>query len=259
MNSELLREYEQFAARLARSAGDITLQYYRGNFEVEVKSDNSPVTIADREAEKEMRRLIQEAYPEHGILGEEFGETLPGSDFRWVLDPIDGTKSFVAGVPQYTVLVALEHESDPVAAAVLNPALDRMMTASRGNGTKINGKPVQVSQVTDLSQATFLCSSYSGLMHHHPEICSRLLAETRYAPGWGDGFGYMLVAEGKCDLMLDWGWNVWDAAPMKVCIEEAGGTFTDWNGEPTIHGNSGLAANPVLHAKALEIVRGAAS
>ncbi|NUN97205.1 MAG: inositol monophosphatase family protein [Candidatus Omnitrophica bacterium] len=251
--------FEAFAERIAREAGRITLEFFRGDFHVETKADHSPVTIADRSAEEALRTQIEQEFPEHGILGEEFGETRPGAEYRWVLDPIDGTRAFVAGVPQYTVLVALEHERRSLVGAIYNPGLDRMLLASRGNGTRLNGSPVRVSSTPTLSSATVLCSSYSWLFHEHPERTSRLLGMCRYAPGWGDGFGYMLVAEGKADVMLDWGWNVWDAAPVQVCIEEAGGVFTDWEGSPTIHGKSGLAANPTLHREVLRILGGTAS
>jgi histidinol phosphatase-like enzyme (inositol monophosphatase family) len=256
MNSKDLLAFETFADYIAREAGKITLKFFRGEVQVETKADLSPVTIADRKAEETLRKLIEDEFPTHGILGEEFGETRAGSEYRWILDPIDGTRAFIAGVPQFTVLVALEHAGDSLVGAVYNPGLDRMLTASKGNGSNLNGHLVHVSSVEDLSSATVLCSSYAGLMKKHPQKCTRLLESCRFAPGWGDGYGYMLVAEGKCDIMLDWGWNIWDAAPMKVCIEEAGGCFTDWDGEPTIHANSGVAANPRLHRQVLEILGG---
>lgn len=259
MDQQDLLAFEKFAEYITLEASRIILDAARNDLQVETKSDHTPVTLADRRAEENLRRLIEKEFPEHGIVGEEFGETRPGAEFRWILDPIDGTRALVAGVPQYTVLVALEHQHDSLVGVIHNPGLDRTMIASRGNGTRLNGQPTRVSRTRDIADATVLCSSYSGLMKAHPEQCTRLLSTCRFAPGWGDGFGYMLVAQGCADIMLDWGWNVWDAAPLKVCIEEAGGCFTDWNGTPTIYGNSGLAANPALHRQALEILGDAKS
>jgi histidinol-phosphatase len=254
MNPAELMALERFAEYITLEASKIILDAYRGDLQVETKADHSPVTIADRKAEERLRYLIEKEFPTYGIIGEEFGETRPDAEYRWILDPIDGTRPFLAGVPQYTVLVALEHQKDSLLGVIHNPGLQRTLIASRGNGARLDGTPVHVSQVSDLSQASVLCSSYSGLMKAHPGKCTKILQTCRFAPGWGDGFGYLLVAQGKCDAMLDWGWNVWDAAPIKVCIEEAGGRFTDWEGVPTIYGKSGVAANPRLHGQLMEIL-----
>lgn len=254
MDQRDLLTFEKFAEYITLEASRTILEAAKHDLKVETKIDHTPVTLADRRAEENLRRLIEKEFPEHGIVGEEFGETRSDAEFRWILDPIDGTRALVAGVPQYTVLVALEYQRDSIVGVIHNPGLNRTMIASRGNGTRLNGQPVHVSLIEDLSAATVLCSSYSGLMKAHPEKCIELLSTCHFAPGWGDGFGYMLVAQGSADIMLDWGWNVWDAAPLKVCIEEAGGCFTDWDGNPTIYGNSGLAANAMLHRQALEIL-----
>lgn len=256
MNSTELLEYESFASRIAVEAGKITLDYFRGSFQVEIKEDASPVTIADRRTEEKLRELIAREFPDHGVLGEEFGETNPGAEYRWILDPIDGTKPFVAGVPQYTVLVALEHDGDGVVGVIHNPALSRTMVASKGNGCRLNGAPVQVSNTNALENASVLSSCYSNFQKNHPAQIEEILRRCRFAPGWGDAFGYMLVAEGKCDVMIDAGLKVWDAGPVKVCIEEAGGCFTDWSGKASIHVENGVAANPALHRELLKILGG---
>jgi fructose-1,6-bisphosphatase/inositol monophosphatase family enzyme len=162
----------------------------------------------------------------------------------------------VAGVPQYTVLVALEHENDGVVGVVHNPALHRMMVASKGNGCRLNGKPVHVGMVSELSRASILASDYTGLFKTLGPRAGELLQACRFAPGWGDAYGYSLVAEGKCDIMLDAGLKIWDAGPLKVCLEEAGGKFTDWNGTASIHIENGIAANPILHQQVLEFLGG---
>ncbi len=254
MNSKDLIDYESFATYVATEAGKVTLDYFCGEFQVETKADASPVTIADRKTEEKLRELIGKEFPNHGILGEEFGESNPGSEYRWILDPIDGTKPFVAGVPQFTVLVALEHQGDGILGVIHNPALGRTMVASKGNGCRLNGVRTQVSNTPKLEDASVLSSCYSSFKKHHPNQIEEILKRCRFAPGWGDAFGYMLVAEGKCDVMIDAGLKVWDAGPIKVCIEEAGGCFTDWNGKASIHVENGVAANPVLHREVLKIL-----
>lgn len=254
MDLKELQDLEKFAERIAAAAGLITLEYFEADFRVEVKEDRSPVTEADRKAEESLREAIEKEFPDHGILGEEFGETKPGAEWRWIFDPIDGTRPFIAGVPQYTVLVALEHRGDSVVGAIHNPPLGRMMTASRGNGCKLNGQPVAVSSVSEIAEASVLSSCYANMTRKHPNPMAALLELSRFAPGWGDGFGYMLVAEGKCDAMIDSGFNVWDTAAVKVCVEEAGGRFTDWNGVADIRVETGLAANPILHERLLRFL-----
>ena len=254
MDSQQLQHLEKFAEKIAAAAGRITLEYFGKEFRVEVKEDRSPVTEADKRAERLLREAIEKEFPDHGILGEEFGETNPGAEWRWIFDPIDGTRPFVAGVPQYAVLVALEHRGDSVVGVIHNPPLGRMMTASVGNGCKLNGHVVSVSNVSEISEANILSSCYANMTRRHPRQMAALLEHSRFAPGWGDGFGYMLVAEGKCDAMIDSGFNVWDTAAVKICIEEAKGRFTDWNGKADIRVDSGLAANPVLHRRLLEFL-----
>ncbi|MCA9444240.1 MAG: histidinol phosphate phosphatase, partial [Candidatus Omnitrophica bacterium] len=235
-------------------AGKVTLEYFCGTYQVEIKEDSSPVTIADRKTEEKLRQMISKEFPDHGILGEEFGETNPGAEYRWILDPIDGTKPFVAGVPQYTVLVALEHQDDGIIGVIHNPPLERTMVASQGNGCRLNGVPAHVSKTESLQDASVLSSCYSNFQKNYPRQIEEILRTCRFAPGWGDAFGYMLVAEGKCDVMIDAGLKVWDAGPIKVCIEEAGGIFTDWEGKASIHVENGVAANPALHREVLQIL-----
>jgi len=254
MTTEDLASIEEFAQKAAREAGRVTLDYFGGSFEVELKSDDSPVTIADRKAEELLRNLIEKEFPGHSILGEEFGESSRTGSHRWILDPIDGTKAFVAGVPQYTVLIALETGGEVVVGVIYNPTQDRMMSARLGGGCQLNGQPVRVSSKASLAEASILCSDYTNLLKRDPTCGSRVLEICKSAPGWGDAYGYSLVAEGKQDAMIDPKMSYWDVAAVKICIEEAGGIFTDWDGNPGPDVRSGVAANPILHGEILKVL-----
>jgi len=254
MDPQDLQSFEEFARYIAVEAGKVTLEYFAGTFVVETKADRTPVTIADRKAEELLRRSIEREYPDHGILGEEFGESRPGAEFRWILDPMDGTRSFVAGVPQYTVLVALEHGEDGIVGVIHNPPSGQTMSASKGNGCHTNGRRVRVSEVEEISRATVLSSCYALFVKKAPQKARAVLDSCNFAPGWGDAYGYMLVGEGRSDIMVDPELSLWDTAPLKVCIEEAGGRFTDWNGNASIHVDNAVAANPRLHREMLKIL-----
>jgi histidinol phosphatase-like enzyme (inositol monophosphatase family) len=252
----------QLALVAAREAGEITLRYFRrDNFEVEYKADASPVTVADREAEQHLRRRISAAFPDDGIVGEEFPAVEGSSGFRWILDPIDGTKSFVTGVPLYGTLIGVEHEGQGVLGVVLCPGLDECVYACRGRGawSICGGEPPQPARVSNrdrLAEAVFVTTEVRGF-DLRGDLASYLELErsTRLTRTWGDCYGYMLVATGRADIMIDPVMNVWDAAAVQPIVEEAGGTFTDWKGQPTIHGGDGIATNGKLLADVLRIVR----
>lgn len=254
MDQSTIKELEQFAVYAAQTAGKITLEYFRQDFQVEYKEDSSPVTIADRKCEEELRELIGREFPDHAILGEEFGQS-GTSESLWILDPIDGTKPFVAGVPQYTVLIGFTTDDQGLVGVIHSPALDRTMSASRGNGCWVNGRQTHVSTTGALRDAKLLCSDYAGVFKRSSTRGAKTLCGCEFAPGWGDAFGHSLVAEGKCDAMLDAYLHIWDTAAVKVCIEEAGGVFTDWQGNSHLHVPDGMSANPLLHAELLEIWR----
>lgn len=242
------------AEELAREAGSVTLRYFGPRVEADAKGDGSPVTRADREAEERLREEIRARFPGHGILGEEFGEEGAGADVRWILDPIDGTRSFMRGVPLYGVLVGVEAEGEPVVGVAHFPALGgETVAAARGLGCRWNGAPCRVSATRHLSGAALLTTD--------PE---RILASPGTGPGWrrlsrraglvrswGDAWGHILVATGRAEAMVDPLLSAWDAAPLLPILEEAGGRFTDLQGQPTIHGGSGVSTNGVLHEAVL--------
>ena len=252
---ETLKEYLTFATDLAREAGKITLKYFRGRLDVEQKSDASPVTIADRETEQFIRSAIRARYPAHGILGEEFGEENLGAPWRWVIDPIDGTRSFVHGVPLYTVLLALEHDGEPKLGVIYNPPQDEMVAAAEGQGCTYNGAPCHVSGVSELGQAWMHASDYAELVRLRPKFSAELLARVGHARTWGDAYGYMMVANGRADVMLDPVMSHWDLACLKPIIQEAGGTFTDLDGNDGAHAEHTLATNGLLHEQVLNLAR----
>ncbi len=245
------------ARRAVEEAGRITLEYFRKDFTVETKPDASPVTIADRRAEQHLRAALEAAFPDDGILGEEFGERRGTSGRRWILDPIDGTQSFVRGVPLYGVLVGLEDRGRCAVGVVGFPPLGEVYFAARGRGAFCNDVPIRASNVTSLAQATVLTTDakpehYDGF---YPGV-ERLLHACARQRGWGDCYGYALIARGAAEVMLDPKLNPWDIAAVLPIVEEAGAVFFDWSGETRIDGGSGIATTPALREEVLALLRG---
>jgi histidinol phosphatase-like enzyme (inositol monophosphatase family) len=245
----------------AREAGQLTLGYFsRSDLAVELKADDSPVTIADRGAEELLRARISAKFPDDAILGEEFPERPGTSGFRWILDPIDGTKSFIHGVPLYGTLVAVEFQRRGVVGVIAMPALDECVYAAVGQGAwhvRGGGPPVaaRVSQSSRLIESLFCTSDdthWRGCGRQ--EVLERLQAAARLSRTWGDCYGYLLVATGRAELMVDPVMSVWDAAALQPILEEAGGTFTNWRGEPTIHSGEGIATNGKILSEVLSLV-----
>lgn len=247
-------ELLDFAIDAVWQAGRLTLGYFQTAVAVQKKADNTPLTIADQKAEELLRRLISERYPSHSIVGEEYGRFDSDSPYTWIIDPIDGTKSFVSGVPLYANLLALL-DGDKALLGIINfPALNEMIYAMRGAGCFWNGRRAQVSQTSDLKEAVLLTS---GLNYFHEKQAAweRLLAATYIQRTWGDAYGYALVATGRADVMVDPAMALWDAAPLQVIMEEAGGTFTDWQGNATIHHPESMATNGRLYDQVMHIIQ----
>jgi histidinol phosphatase-like enzyme (inositol monophosphatase family) len=253
------------ARRIAHEAGQLTLRYFqRADLAVEVKKDHSPVTVADREAEQLLRQRIEGAFPQDAILGEELGERPGTSGYRWVLDPIDGTKSFIHGVPLYGTLVGVQQGDRDVIGVIHIPALRETAYAARGQGAwyvRGDEPPVaaRVSTVRSLGDALLLTTDAKSFAARASRrgvaAYDALQAAARLTRTWGDCYGYLLVATGRADLMVDPIMNVWDAAAVAPIVEEAGGRFTDFQGRPTISGGDGVASNGHVHEAALEITR----
>jgi histidinol-phosphatase len=255
MSSEHLHDLREFAAELAWLAGKLTLRYFQTGLMPDLKADESPVTVADRESERLMRQLIEARYPQHSILGEEEGETRPGASFRWILDPIDGTKTFVRGVPLYAVLVGLEREGEPVVGAVNLPATGDFLHAAHGEGCLWNGRRARVSDVSSLRDALLLATDEASMdAHGRGDAYRRLVAATKMQRTWGDAYGYALVATGRAEVMMDPVMSVWDCAALLPVLQEAGGTFTDWRGTPTINAGEAIATNGAVLDEVLRLV-----
>jgi len=190
--------------------------------------------------------MIRRRFPNHAIVGEEGGETEGDSRVRWILDPIDGTRSFIHGVPLYSVLVAVEVDGSPAVGVIHLPALGETVAAAKGLGCRWNGRAARVSRVERLSEATVVTSSVRGLEREGVGF-RRFAAATKTQRTWGDGYGFALVATGRAEAMVDTGLHPWDIAPMLPIIEEAGGKVTDWTGARTIHSSHYLASNGALH------------
>lgn len=247
----------EFAAEVAWEAGRLTLGYFRRGVGVEIKADGTEVTSADREAEALLRRRIRERYPGYGIAGEEEGESGEGASARWIVDPIDGTRAFVRGVPLYAVLVGLEVEGRCEAGAAYFPALEEMVCAASGEGCFLNGRRVRVSETEDLGRA--LCAftdAGSFGRHGRDREWERLLRSVGSCRGWSDAYGHALVATGRADIMLDPVMNPWDCAPFPPILREAGGYFGDWSGEETIYGGEALSTTRRLLPEVLRLLGG---
>lgn len=248
--SDSLLEAVQAVARLA---GDVALTHYRTAITVETKGDGSPVTIADRESEQAARDWIVQRFPADGILGEEFGARDGTSGRRWLLDPIDGTKSFVRGVPLWGTLIAVAEGDRVLAGCAYFPAVNEIIAAAPGEGCWWNGRRASVNSVDTLAGATALVTDDRtfGLAAQRDSWMA-LADAVAIARSWGDCFGYLLVATGRAEVMVDPIINPWDAACFLPIIEEAGGVFTSLGGERTAFGGHAIATNKALDAAARE-------
>ncbi len=242
------------ALEAARAGGEKALEGFGGRISAERKSDGSPVTVFDRASEAAIRREIQGRWPDHRILGEEAGETGTDPRVRWVVDPIDGTKSFVRGVPLFSVLIGVEIDGRAVVGVIHLPALRETIDGAEGLGSRWDGRPAHVSKVGSLADAMLLTTSVRGIEQRGVPF-RRIWQATGSQRGWSDGYGYALVATGRADVMIDAGMSAWDAAPMVPILAEAGGRFTDWTGATTIHGGDGVGTNGRLHPAVLRLLR----
>jgi histidinol-phosphatase len=262
MNPEWRARYE-VAVESAEQAAQIAAGYFPDGdpaefaAHIEWKSDRSPVTAADRAAEAFLRNRIINAFPDDAFLGEEYGEKPGDSGFRWIVDPIDGTRNFMRGMPLWGTLVGVEHRGEAVAGAAVLPALGHTYRALRGDGAYRNSRRLRVSDAASLDDAILVCSTLSGFTKVGRESqFLKLVHRTQRQRAFGNFYGFALVAEGAAEIMVEPGLHVWDVAAVAPIIEEAGGRFTDWQGRPTIHQPDVLASNGRLHDEALRILNG---
>lgn len=257
MDAKELREVLEFAVEAAQLAGSYTLGYFQADPQVELKADASPVTAADRGAEELLRERILRAYPTHGVVGEEHGDHPGTAPARWILDPIDGTFSFVCGVPLYAVLIGFEWRGEVLAGVIHLPALRETVYAGRGLGCLWNGRRARVSSVSRLADARVVYGGVAGFEQcGRGAALSRLLAVCGKDRGWCDAYGYALVATGRAEISLDPVMSLWDTAALLPVITEAGGELTDWSGQRTHLAPEALATNGRLHPEVLARLAG---
>jgi histidinol-phosphatase len=273
----------EWAVIIAREAGDATLRHFRhADLQVERKADNSPVTVADREAEQLLRQRIAERFPDDAIVGEEFGTAAGTSGYQWVLDPIDGTKSFIHGVPLYTTLVAVlkegrgpvdstnpqpsTHNFQPCLGVIDAAATGETVYAALGRGCwhlaerAAPPQPARVSKTARLKEGLLVTSDVASFTTYRQrdaiEAWIQLQRASNLTRTWGDGYGYLLVATGRAEANIDPAMNVWDAAGILPILVEAGGEFTDWQGVPSVHSGEGIGTNGLVAEEVLAILRG---
>ncbi len=251
-----LDDYYSFITQTAYQAGRLTLGYFQTGVRPDYKADDTPVTVADRLSEQFIRRQIETRYPTHSIVGEELGtKESEGAAFRWFIDPIDGTKSFVRGVPLYAVLIGLEVEGRIEVGAAYFPALDEMISAASGLGCWWNGRRAHVSAVDSLGRSTVAFTDPGSFISYGRQSAwDRLMRATYFRAGWSDAYGYLLVATGRVEIMLDPIMETWDCGPFPPILREAGGYFGDWKGEPTIYGREALATTNDLLPQILPLL-----
>ncbi len=232
---------------LSQAASAVAMRWFGGTVTVDTKSDGSPVTIADRSTEEFARDWITARFPNDGVLGEEFPPLRPDARRKWIIDPIDGTKAFVRGVPLWGTLVAVCEGEQVLAGACCCPALNEVVSAAPGEGCWWNGSRAAVSTVSALEHASVFTTDSRFPEHvERGERFRALAAQAAVSRTWGDCYGYLLLATGRADVMVDDIVNVWDAAALQPIVEEAGGVFTDWLGNRTAFGGDLIATNAAL-------------
>ncbi len=259
--SEITRRLDA-ALTATSAAADFIMPYFQSpDLAVEHKGDASPVTAADKGAEELLRQLILEEFPDDSFLGEEFDDVEGTSGFRWVVDPIDGTKSFIHGVPLFGTLAGLEFQDQLVAGVSRFPALDEVVYAAVGQGAwwkrgAADPLRAQVSEISDLSQALFCTTTITGWEKiDRTETFHDLCAKSKLSRGWGDCYGHILVATGRAEFMVDPHLSAWDCAALIPIMVEAGGDFVDWQGKRSMHSGNGFSVNSALKDDILEILR----
>ena len=252
-----VRELLDFATNVAQEAGALTLRYFGGLVDHDAKGDGSPVTVADREAEELIRGRVEQRFPEHSILGEEYGESNAGAPIRWILDPIDATRSFMRGVPLYGVLIGIEIEAESVVGVAHFPPLQETIAAGTGLGCTWNGAPCRVSRVDAIESAVICTTDVERLLSRSEGPgWRRLQQRCSFSRTWGDCYGHALVATGRIEVQVDPVSAPWDAGPFLTIATEAGGRFTTLEGEATVHGGSGVSSNGLFHDEILRELAG---
>lgn len=250
MTESLMKEFLEVALKAAKSARELILDYYNGSFDIEIKADQTPVTVADRGAERLIRKAINEAFPAHGIYGEEYGTEMGETEYLWLIDPIDGTKSFIKRYGMFSTQIALMHEGELILGVSCAPAMNETAWATRGGGAFNAEGPLHVSAIDRIGQASISTGNIQSLAAGDRwGALGRVLAQANRTRGYGDYYHYHRLAAGQLDAVIESDVNILDIAALYVIVTEAGGVFTDLDGQPPdLETRSVLAATPGLHA-----------
>jgi len=255
MNADWRTRYE-LAVETTQKAGQLALSHFDRGIVIEWKQDNSPVTLADRAAEEYLRKTVLNTFPNDGFLGEEYGDHAGTSGFRWIVDPIDGTRNYVRNIPIWGTLVGLTYQGKTIAGVIDVPALGQTYRALRGDGAYRGERRIHVSKVRSLAEATIFYTSLSWFQRaKRMDAFLELSLRTQVQRGYGDFYGHMLVAQGSGELMVEAGVHIWDVAAIQPIVEEAGGRFSDWDGNVTIERPDVVISNGLLHDEALHVLR----
>jgi len=249
-----LKEFKDFSKILSIESGKVIKKYFRTSLNIDSKADNSPVTIADKKSEEIMRELIMKYFPDHGILGEEFGEYNKNAEYKWILDPIDGTKSFIHGMITFGTLIALTKKGNPILGIINQPVTNELLIGDN-NTANLNGELVNVSKNKSLDSALLLTTDYLNIEKYQDmEKFTKLMRKVKLARTWGNCYGYFMVATGMADIMIDPIMSIWDSAALIPVIKGTGGTITDYHGNNPMKGESIVAASGDLHSIVIDIL-----
>ncbi len=249
-----LKEYKKFCKLLSEESGKIIRKYFRKEISIESKKDESPVTIADKSAEEKMREMIMKEFPDHGIIGEEFGTHNPEAEYKWILDPIDGTKSFISGALSFGTLIALTKKGEPILGVINHPILNEFLIGDNLTA-KLNDQNVKVRSIQSVEDATLLATDHLMVGdYQNRKGFDELTRKVKLYRNWGDCYGYYLVATGFADIMIDPVMNIWDLMALIPVIRGAGGEITDYQGNDPAKGKSSVAASKEIHKKVINIL-----
>lgn len=250
-----MTEYKEFARHLSLMSGAVIRQYFRTEISVDKKKDLSPVTIADKKAEELMREEIMKNFPEHGIIGEELGIHNKDAEYKWVLDPIDGTKSFICGTVVFGTLIALMKNERPVLGVFNQPVLNEFLIGDN-ESCSLNGEDVHVKPAGDLSEAVLLTTDHLNVEKYQDiEKFNKLTKSVKLYRNWGDCYGYYLLTTGFADIMIDPVMSIWDLMALVPIVKGAGGVITDYKGNDAVTGSSVIASSSdAIHKAVLKIL-----
>lgn len=239
-------EFLKIALKASELAQENILKYFQNDVGIEWKADKTPVTIADKKTEELCREFWARETPGFGVIGEEFGIESPDAEYQWVIDPIDGTKAFIHGVPLFGTLIALYKKGNPIASLIRIPAMNTAVWAVKDGGAFLDGRPVKCSQVSELSEALVLSGTVNTMeTEGYGEAYAKLRRAAKLHRGWGDCYGYYLVAAGRAELMVDPIVSLWDIAPYPLLFSEAGGKFSTIDGKTSLFDAEGKPVAPI--------------